>query len=35
MVEREMVYYPDLDKVEDLIIQAIKSYGVLRKIGKH
>ena len=35
MVEKEMVYYPDLDKVEDLILQAIKSYGVLRKIGKH
>ena len=30
-----MKYYPELEKVEELIQQAIQSYNLLRKIGKH
>jgi hypothetical protein len=34
-VELKMTYYPELDKVGELIQQAIQSYILLRKIGKH
>ncbi len=34
-VKNEMIFYPELDKVTELIAQAIQSYTLLRKLGKH
>jgi len=34
-VQINMTYYPELDKVGELIQQAVQSYILLRKIGKH